>query len=180
VANGGVPFGLFVAWVLGGPVALLWPAFLGAVATATSDTWATEIGTSFRSEARLITSGRIVPAGTSGGITIHGMIGGVAGAAVIGLTAFLVPADIGSGRWVIPVAGSIGGLLGCLLDSVLGATVQAHWRDAEGHVSEKAPQRADRDHLRVRGVGWVNNDAVNALSALGGATLAAVVAILAG
>ena len=111
LANGGVAA---VAALAGS-----WAAFAGALAAATSDTWASEIGRHSRSLPRLITNGRPVPAGTDGGITVLGTAGGLAGAALIG---FL------SGR---PAVVSIAGFAGMLVDSLLGATIQGKpgWMD---------------------------------------------------
>ncbi len=64
----------------------LWQAaFSGALATATADTWATEIGVLATQPPRLITSGRRVARGTSGGITSLGTLAAAAGALATGL-----------------------------------------------------------------------------------------------
>jgi len=102
-----------------------WPAFAGALAAATADTWATEIGSHSPTPPRLITNGRPVPAGTDGGITLLGTAGGIAGALLIAVLArVLVP-----GGFLMPVA--VAGIAGMLLDSLLGATLQGRltWLD---------------------------------------------------
>lgn len=66
LANGGL--GAFLAllnFFLQTP--LLLGGFIGAMATANADTWATELGVLSKKSPRLITNGRSVPAGTSGG-----------------------------------------------------------------------------------------------------------------
>lgn len=60
-------------------------AFAGALAAANADTWATEIGTLSPQPPRLITTGRRVAPGTSGGITPMGLAAAVAGAGTLGL-----------------------------------------------------------------------------------------------
>jgi uncharacterized protein (TIGR00297 family) len=115
--------------------ALAWPARTGALAAAQADTWATEIGTRAPSAPRLITTGEPVPAGTDGAVTALGTVGGVAGAILIALAALAGPAP-----WPAIVAGLIGGILGMLVDSLLGATVQFQGG---------------------RGWAWCNNDVVN-------------------
>lgn len=114
IANGGIAA---LAALLGS-----WVAFSGAVAAATSDTWASEIGRRSRTPPRLITNGTPVPAGTDGGITLLGTAGGIAGALFIAVLArVLVP-----GGFLMAVA--VAGIAGMLLDSLLGATLQGRLR----------------------------------------------------
>jgi uncharacterized protein (TIGR00297 family) len=132
-----------------------WPAFAGALAAATADTWATEIGAFSPTPPRLITSRLQVPRGVSGGITPLGTAGGVAGAVVIGVLAWA----LGSHQPRLAGEVAFAGVGGMLLDSLLGATVQ-------GAFGDEPVQPA-------RGYGWLNNDAVNLAATLSGAALAA-------
>src|SRR5438128_4882639 len=67
----------------------LWPAIgAGALAASASDTWATELGI-LAGDPRSIISGKIVPPGTSGGITALGTAAGLAGGVFIGAAAAL-------------------------------------------------------------------------------------------
>ena len=114
IANGGVAA---LAALAGS-----WVGFSGALAAATSDTWASEIGRHSRRAPRLITSGMPVPAGTDGGITLLGTAGGVAGALFLAVLArVLVP-----GGFLMAVA--VAGIAGMLIDSLLGATLQGRLR----------------------------------------------------
>jgi uncharacterized protein (TIGR00297 family) len=114
IANGGIAA---LAALLGS-----WVAFSGALAAATSDTWASEIGRHSRKPPRLITNGTPVPAGTDGGITLLGTAGGIAGALFIAVLArVLVP-----GGFLMAVA--VAGIAAMLLDSLLGATLQGRLR----------------------------------------------------
>ncbi len=101
-----------------------WAAFAGALAAATADTWATEIGRYSSKPPRLITTGKPVPAGTDGGMTLVGTGGGIAGAAFMAALAFLFEPRVA-------VAVVVAGVFGMLLDSLLGATVQGaiRWLD---------------------------------------------------
>src|SRR5256886_14735005 len=82
---------------------------------AAAATWARERGASSPSPPRLITSGRRVTRGTSGGITALGTLGGVAGAALIaGLTTLLAPPAMGPGFVMPAAAGAAGPLAGPL------------------------------------------------------------------
>lgn len=98
-----------------------WAAFAGALAAATADTWSSEIGRHSRTLPRLITNGTPVPAGTDGGITLLGTVGGVAGAVFIAALAFVFESRVA-------LAVAIAGVFGMLLDSLLGATLQGAFR----------------------------------------------------
>ena len=153
-----------------------WPAFAGALAAATADTWATEIGAFSRAAPRLITSGAPVPRGTSGGITLLGTCGGLAGAGVMaGLAA--LPRGMAAGLahpgrlGVVVGAAGIGGML---LDSLLGATLQGVFECPRCGARTERPDTICHEPVRlVRGFAWLDNDAVNLAATLCGAGLGA-------
>jgi uncharacterized protein (TIGR00297 family) len=58
--------------------------FMGALATANADTWATELGVLSTSRPHLITTGRQVAPGTSGGVTWTGLAASSLGAYSLG------------------------------------------------------------------------------------------------
>lgn len=146
-------------------------AYVGALAAAGADTWATELGMLARRPPRLITTLQPVERGTSGGVTPEGLRASLAGASVVGLAWALL-----GGGWR-DVWGALGaGMTGSLVDSLLGATVQAVYRcHACGELTE-APvhARCGRQATLVRGQTWLTNDAVNALATLAGAAVGAV------
>ncbi len=170
LANGGVGAALAVAFALH-PGAVIFAAFVGATAAVNGDTWATELGPLARRPPRLITTGRVVPPGTSGGVTALGTGAALAGAVAIGLVAWGLAIAFGAGvtaAWVPLVAG-VAGLAGALSDSLLGATLQAQYRDATGMLTE----RAGAMHTLMRGLPGMTNDAVNFLACLIGAAVGA-------
>jgi uncharacterized protein (TIGR00297 family) len=136
----------------------------GALAAATADTWATELGSSSGSVPRLAWSRRAVPPGTSGGVTPRGSFASLAGAATIGVVSTVVVGvsdgwvrglRVGSGVVVAGVAGS-------LVDSLLGELVQERRRcPVCGTLTEARVHRCGAATVHVGGVQGVDNDLVN-------------------
>ena len=118
-------------------------AMVAAMAEATADTLSSEIGQVLGAVPRLVITFGRVPAGTDGAVSAVGSIAGCAGAAAVTAVA----------AWALPLSRGEGliafaaGLAGLFIDSLLGAI----------------PERR----------GWLNNDAVNALSTVAAAVLAA-------
>jgi uncharacterized protein (TIGR00297 family) len=154
----------------------LFIAFAGAMATVNADTWATELGVLSKQSPRLITNGRVVAVGTSGGITPLGTFIALGGALVIGILAFLsqfvaagLPLSVVTGLGLIPFAG----LLGSLFDSLLGATVQAiYFCDFDQKETEAAIHRCGNRTRLIRGWRWLDNDGVNFAASVVGSLMA--------
>jgi uncharacterized protein (TIGR00297 family) len=169
LANGG--------WAAAGAVAINigweWGGMLlaGSLAAAQADTWATEIGRSARRDPILITSGRRVPTGTSGGVTRRGTIGGFLGAALMGGASIAVGMSALAGLTI-----TIGGTIGMLGDSLLGATIQAVYRcEGCGREFETRDHDCGGRLRRTRGLDAIRNDVVNFLAAgIGGAVAVAL------
>jgi uncharacterized protein (TIGR00297 family) len=150
----------------------LWLAFAGAMAAVNADTWSTELGVLSEIPPRLITTGQKVERGTSGGITAAGILAALGGATLIGIAAILFSA---SQRWFIALVTIIlGGLLGSLFDSVLGATIQAiYWCPVCSKETERHPlHTCGSPTQKIRGISWINNDVVNFACSMMGAVAA--------
>ncbi|MGE5508452.1 MAG: DUF92 domain-containing protein [Chitinophagales bacterium] len=146
---------------------LIFLVFLGAVAEAAADTWATELGMLSKAQPRLITTGRRCPAGTSGGVTAAGLLAAAAGALVIGATGAVLTWPATWAKALIPAAG---GLVGALCDSLLGATLQASYYCPACHVpTESRTHRCGAKTVPRKGLPWLDNDAVNLAGTLAGA-----------
>ncbi len=164
-ANGGVAWGFLLAHALW-PKPVFYVGFLGALAAAAADTWATELGTMARGQPRLVTTLERVPPGTSGAISRMGTLGALLGALSVALSAALSVAPA-----TLLFSATLGGFLATLVDSLLGATIQAQYRHPDtGETSEVAAEGL-RAHTLVRGWAWVNNDRVNWACTLAGAFL---------
>jgi uncharacterized protein (TIGR00297 family) len=92
-------------------------AIAAALSEAAADTVSSELGQAQSETARLVTTWEIVPAGSDGGVSALGTLGGIAAAMIVSgvcLTAGLVPL-----RWA--GLSLIAGVTGMIVDSYLGA-----------------------------------------------------------
>lgn len=179
MANGGAVVGLALAYGLT-PAPILQAAIVGTLAAVTADTWATEIGTLSQAAPRLVTNGRSVAPGVSGGITLAGTLGSAAGALAIGLGAALLhPLLTGEPAWwAIPVALGAG-LAGSFADSLLGATLQhQRWCPSCRTETERSIHRCGTPTTFLRGWRLLDNDGVNFVASLVGAAAGALLWLL--
>ena len=138
---------------------LLLLVFGAVIAVVTSDTWSTEIGYFSKKKPVSIINFKNVPKGTSGGITLLGSLGGIAGAFVIALSMLIVFPELISFKEVFII--TIAGFAGSLFDSLLGATFQVKYKCNNcGKIIEK------RIHCNAaseynNGIRFINNDWVN-------------------
>lgn len=183
LANGGLPLIAVLAYAFTAHEGW-WLLFLGSLAAVNADTWATELGALSRRHPRSLLSGKPVPAGTSGGVTPLGLAASGAGGCVIGLAAFVLSLAGGSlpdgselsivSLLQIILVSGIAGLLGSLLDSLLGATLQANYRCVVcGRLVER-PRHCNEQAEHIRGFKWMRNDQVNLSAALFGGVSAVI------
>lgn len=162
------------------PLELWGYLFIGVMATVTSDTWATEIGTLSKKPPRSVLTGKVLPAGASGGVSSLGTLAAAAGGALIGASSWLLRTISGMpdhSFLLLTMAGLAGGLVGAFADSILGATVQQMNRCSVCGREVESLQHCGHPSIHARGWKWMSNDAVNAISSvLGGA--AAVLLIM--
>ena len=144
-ANLGVA-GLGAAFAFSHPLPDGWFAVIvtAALAEATADTVASELGEVLGGQPLLVTTRRQVAPGTDGAISLAGSLTGTGGAVLVVLVAALT-LKLGLGAALSAALGAIGGLF---VDSLLGATAERR--------------------------GWLNNDAVNFLSTFAAAVIAVI------
>ena len=181
LANGGVAALLALLSKLlplpgGGREGVWFVACAGAMAAVNADTWATELGVLSPRSPRLITTGRRVEVGASGGVTWLGTVASLGGALFIGLLGGLGALILCQG-WasagVLLLAATVGGLAGSLGDSLLGASMQAiYWCDACGKETERKVHRCGTQTRLSRGWRWLGNDLVNFIASAVGALVA--------
>jgi uncharacterized protein (TIGR00297 family) len=168
-ANGGLGVLLVIGSTIWPDQTWLWAAYAGSLAAVNADTWATELGVLSQRPPRLITSGKVVERGASGGVSLVGTLAALGGALVIGLAAGWLQPGGGFERTLF--AAGLGGLAGAMFDSWLGATLQAIY------TCPRCQKETERHPLHTcgaqtvlrRGWRWLNNDLVNLACALVGA-----------
>jgi len=174
-ANGGLAALLAISYDLVRPRwirQLFHAGFTGAIATATADTWATELGVLSKQAPRLITTGQTVAPGTSGGITLLGTGASAVGALTSGLVFWLLQ-RCQKTLAMLPFMALVSGLAGSIADSVLGATIQAMYYCPTCHKeTERHIHSCGTTTTALRGIAWFNNDVVNFLATLIGALTA--------
>ena len=106
--------------------------FIGAIATATADTLASEIGV-LDQNPRLITTFQKVNPGTNGAVSVLGTAVGIAGAAVIGIAAYFL--GIMPNALSAILVSIISGTVGCFMDSLLGALFENQGWITNEHVN---------------------------------------------
>lgn len=167
-ANGGLG-GCLAILSLIVPSSHVYELYLGGLAAVAADTWGTEVGILAKGKTILVTTFKPVAPGRSGGISAAGLIGGLFGAAIVAFSASWWTSD--SIVRELLVLGSAG-LLGSLVDSVLGASFQAQYvcvkcgtrTERKAHCSEPAGLAGGRR--------WMTNDLVNFLASIAGAAAA--------
>lgn len=91
-----------------------------ALSEAAADTVSSELGQAGSAKARLITNWKLVQAGTNGGVSIAGTLGGIAAALMVTLVC------VGVGMFPLKqtAASVMAALFGMIADSYLGATLE--------------------------------------------------------
>jgi uncharacterized protein (TIGR00297 family) len=166
LANGFIA-GLFVVLHVFLPDSWIpWTGFAAALAAANADTWATELGTLNKRLPILITSGKSVPRGTSGAVSLTGTLAALLGAAAVSAVAwFFSPPDLPPFSPACLPLVAIAGLFGSLVDSFLGAKIQAIYYCPTCHKETEQPLRHSCGTTTrfLKGCVWVDNDWVNLL-----------------
>ena len=128
-----------------------------SLAAAAADTWATAVGTWSGRTPRDLWTGRRVPPGTSGGVTLPGSIGAMGGGAIVATTYTLIT----DAPALFPTLALLG-LVGMAADSLLGAVVQGKFRcPACQRPSERTIHRCGTSTILEKGLRWFSNDLVN-------------------
>jgi uncharacterized protein (TIGR00297 family) len=139
-------------------------------ATCLADTLASELGIVSTQRPVLITQPwKTVPSGTNGGVTLLGLLWSSLGGAIIG--ASTVVFDVISGipytSTSIPSVVAFGlccGLLGSIIDSILGATLQQSYFDPDTKLVYQTEDTKPRSVRLISGYNILTNELVNVVS----------------
>ncbi|MCP4580371.1 MAG: DUF92 domain-containing protein [candidate division Zixibacteria bacterium] len=169
MANGGVGTACVLIWfVTDQPIYIY--LYVAAMCASTADTWATEIGTLYSANPVSIVSFKRVLSGQSGGVSVVGTAASMMGALTTAVVSYLV---INDGNWHIWLICGLAGFAGSLVDSILGATIQAQYRCPVCESVTERKSHCKQEGILKKGAKIINNDMVNLVS-----NLAAVVAAL--
>lgn len=144
---------------------------MSAFACSNGDTWASELGTVLtKGDPFLITNRKRVPRGTNGGVSFIGLVVSFLGGLAIGFSYYVtvrytVDSKIlrdSPRQWPIIVFGGVAGLLGSVVDSIIGATLQYSGVDPSGKIVE----RPGKGVKHICGVRILDNHSVNLISSI--------------
>lgn len=132
--------------------------FAVSLAAANADTWASEIGTLSKKDPIHILTLQRVNRGTSGAVSLLGLLSTIGGSFAISITAFLAVDSI---TIVQSLSILLFGSAGSIADTILGATLQAKYHcHVCGIYTEKLIHCNQRTNLHS-GFRWINNDVIN-------------------
>jgi uncharacterized protein (TIGR00297 family) len=158
ICNGGVAMICLLLFFLLQKQVWYW-AYWASIAVSTADTWSSTIGNRYAKKVIDVMNGKTLAKGLSGGISIVGTLGGLAGGGLIAITGLLVNgAEFG---WISVL---LTGFAGMILDSILGSLFQARYRLSDGRQVEFEPSVGIAS--LEKGWSWLTNDWVNLLSNL--------------
>ena len=176
LANGGLGALLVILYFLFPGLSWIWAAYCAAFAAVNADTWSTELGVLSPVPPRMITSGKAVEPGTSGGISVTGSLAALAGSLLIAIFGVILnPADTTvypASIFIVLIC--LVGFLGSTIDSLLGASLQViYFCPVCQKETERHPRHGCGTGTKIlRGVRWLNNDMVNFLSSLAAVIIA--------
>ncbi|MDX9691722.1 MAG: DUF92 domain-containing protein [Acholeplasmataceae bacterium] len=152
-----------------------------SIAASNADTWASEIGILSKGKTYYITNFKVAPKGASGAITVLGTLASFIGALFIaiifvtlyGLVTPLTPIEIVSYGFIV----TISGFLGCQIDSLLGALLQAKYKGVNSGVITEKKWLPNEKVILASGIAFITNDMVNLISSFGAALISILMVI---
>lgn len=146
-----------------------------SISTSNSDTWASEIGAMSKGKTFYILNFKVAPKGVSGAISGLGTFASLIGAlfmglVFVGLYAITEPMTLTQVLYYGFVITTCG-FLGNLIDSYLGALIQAKYRGVDTGTYTEKRWLPNEKVVLASGLALITNDMVNLLSALSASIL---------
>lgn len=149
----------------------LWIAVsLGAIAAANADTWASEIGRLSPSLPISLRDFRRVMTGNSGAVSMLGLAASVCGGTLIGVVGAVITSQPS-----LILVGLAAGVVGSLVDSILGAWFQVQFVCGGCDQRVEIPHHCGAPTRRCQGIPGFNGDMVNAVANVSGMAVALVI-----
>lgn len=140
-------------------------SYIGLLSVVCADTWATEIGTMFRVKTYNVLNLKNIEQGTSGGISVAGFVGSILGSTMIALSSYVW---IKSGLIQFILIVIFVGLIGNIIDSLIGAIFQAQYICKICNLVTEKKVHCNSRTMLVRGKKWIDNDMVNLIAGISG------------
>ena len=134
-------------------------AYAGVMAESLADSLASKLGPLSKQEPRDLCTGRPVPTGLSGGVTLLGTLAEALGASVIAAIW-----GVGTKSLTAALVVFAAGFLGAMADSVFGSRLQAKFRCPVCAVVTERETHCGEQGSLVSGFRRITNDTVNLLS----------------
>ncbi|NRG43885.1 DUF92 domain-containing protein [Bacillus sp. CRN 9] len=161
IANGGIG-AIFSLLYMINPHPIFLIGFIISLASANSDTWASEIGSLSKRSPIFIRTFKAVDAGTSGAVSLLGTIAALAGSFTVAcLSMYLFALSPALSFFIF-----IFGFLGNMFDTLIGAYLQVIFKCKQCGAIVESKRHCGKPTEHVRGFAFLNNDIVNFLSAL--------------
>lgn len=168
LANGGIGLIFSILYFFTNEAIFL-IALATSFAAANADTWSTELGVLNNRMPISLRTFKRVTKGTSGAISLIGTLSGLLGSAFIAISFVILIKiiklkNLGVNTIEAFILITLGGFLGGIVDSFLGATVQGiYYSDEVGKETERKIYNGTPARL-IRGFKFINNDLVNFIS----------------
>lgn len=169
-ANGGV--GLLYSLLYFSTSHQMYLILIGAsFAASNADTWASELGVLSESSPISLRTFKKVSKGTSGAVSLFGMLMSILGSLLLAFSAIITMILFQLNLYPFSHVQTfififLGGILGSLIDSILGATLQGIYYNESLKKETEKPFYNGKPNTLIRGCKLFNNDFVNFISIL--------------
>ncbi|MFC0558101.1 DUF92 domain-containing protein [Halalkalibacter alkalisediminis] len=177
LANGGIAAILACVYLFF-PSPILICGFVGCLAAANADTWATELGAFSKNKPFHLLKRQRVEVGTSGAMTILGSGSAFAGSLLIAIASIYFWWGEMDSKMLLLFALTVAGFVGHFVDSLLGAIFQVLYRCSSCQIETESKKHCGVATIRIKGVSWINNDVVNLVCTFGGAILGIIAGLI--